>query len=66
MRYIFKTPNHGDTKVKKKFLFFPVIIDEELRWLETATIKYKFDFINEKWYPIEFIDEKDGDIIGGK
>ena len=66
MRSRFKTPTHGDTKVKKKFLFFPVLIDEELKWLETATIKYKFDFINEKWYTIEFIDEKDGDIIGGK
>lgn len=59
MRYIFKTPNHGDTKVKKEFLFFPVIIDEELRWLETATIKYKFNYINEKWYPVEFINEGD-------
>lgn len=57
MRYIFETPNHGDTKVKKEFLFFPVIIGEELRWLETATIKYKFNFINEKWYPVEFIEE---------
>lgn len=59
MRYIFKTPNHGDTKVKKKFLLFPVIIDKELRWLETATIKYEFNFIYEKWYPIEFINEGD-------
>lgn len=42
------------------------MIDDEIRWLETATIKYEFNFINEKWYPIEFIDEKDGDIIGGK
>ena len=64
MRYIFKTPNHGDTKVKKEFLFFPVIIGEELRWLETATIKYKFDFIYEKWYPIEFVDEDKGDNNG--
>ena len=53
MRYIFKTPNHGDTKVKK-----------ELRWLETATIKYKFDFIYEKWEAIEFVDEDKGDNNG--
>lgn len=59
MRYIFRTPKHGDTKVEKKFLFFPVIIDEELRWLETATIRYKFDFIIEKWEPIEFVNEGD-------
>ena len=52
MRYIFKTPNHGDTKVKKEFLFFPVIIGEELRWLETATIKYEFDFIYENGIPL--------------
>jgi len=32
--------NHAE-KIKTKFLWFPVDIDGEIRWLERATIKYR-------------------------
>lgn len=32
---------NGDTKDIHKFLWFPVTIDGETRWLEDAHIKYK-------------------------
>ena len=61
MRYIIKTPNHGEIKTVKKFLILPVMIDNEIRWLE---IKYKFDFIYEKWEAIGFVNEDKGDNNG--
>lgn len=64
MRYIIKTPNHGEIKTVKKFLILPVMIDNEIRWLETATIKYKFNFIYEKWEAIGFVNEDKGDNNG--
>ncbi len=55
----------GDIKVKTKFLWFPVCINKERRWLERATIKYEFEgwsympmdcWESVLWHPIEFID----------
>lgn len=36
-------------KTKHKFLWFPLTIDGETRWLETATIEYR---VNWDWYPL--------------
>lgn len=36
------TPHIGDKKTIKKFLFLPVRINDEIRWLETATIEYEY------------------------
>ena len=35
----------GNTRVIKKFLWFPKLLDEELRWLEWANIKQTFSEI---------------------
>ena len=52
-------------KIKTKFLWWPITIDGETRWLETATIKYAvgydWDFVNNKYYywaPLNFIDNE--------
>jgi len=51
-------------KIKTKFLWWPLTIDGETRWLETATIEYKVDwkydlFLDKYYYwaPTEFINE---------
>jgi hypothetical protein len=52
-------------KIKTKFLWWPITIDGETRWLETATIEYRVDYdddlFNSKYYywaPINFIDNE--------
>ncbi len=50
-------------KQKTKFLWLPVTIDGETRWLETATIEYKVKKnytllgIEYSWEPWEFINK---------
>lgn len=57
-------PYKGQKRIKKKFLFFPICINGECRWLEFATIEYQFegwDYANYDcyeallWRPIKFI-----------
>jgi len=61
-------PNANDIKIKKKFAILPIQVDNEVRWLEMVTVKYRFldnelTRYNEHWYritgwyPIEFIDD---------
>lgn len=52
-------------KIKTKFLWLPITIDGETRWLETATIEYCVDhkedlFCNRYYYwkPLNFIDNE--------
>lgn len=63
MRIKKEYPKEGDIKVIRKFLWMPLEIDGETRWLEYANIKCKWivrgdmmDFWWE-WSPIEFVDE---------
>ena len=51
-------------KTKTKFLWCPVTIKGETRWLEIATIEYRVDYdyglFNDRYYywePINFIDK---------
>ena len=51
-------------KTKTKFLWLPVDIKGETRWLEIATIEYRVDYdyglFNDKYYywePLNFIDK---------
>jgi hypothetical protein len=53
-------------KIKTKFLWLPITIDGETRWLETATIEYRVDcerdFVYNKYYfwkPLNFIEENE-------
>lgn len=56
---------HGTDKIVEKFLFFPVKIDGEIRWLEKAIITYRveptegtFSYrIKYKWFPAEFLNK---------
>lgn len=48
----FFTPKHGEQRTIKKFLWFPVTINKETRWLETAIIRQE--------YKIFIIPEYDG------
>lgn len=54
MRKKFKVPNWGDERIVEKFLWFPAIIDHELRWLETAKIKQIYYL---GWKNLMFLNE---------
>lgn len=58
-------PEYHGRKTETKFLWLPIIINNELRWLEKATILYSYDSVSQglaedgddwDWVPIEFID----------
>ena len=53
MKIIFKRPLDRDTRIITKFLFFPVRIKDEWRWLEVASIKqmyvYPYGWYNVGW-----------------
>lgn len=42
MKYKFKSYDLGDERIIIRFLWFPKIINNELRWLEMATFKQKY------------------------
>jgi hypothetical protein len=53
------------SKIKTKFLWLPITINGETRWLEKATIEYRVDWerdlVDDKYYfwkPINFIDNE--------
>lgn len=53
-------PSEGDKKIVTKFLLFPLTINFETRWLEKATIRYKyFNYIHGGgwWQSVEFLDD---------
>lgn len=56
MRFINEYPNDGEEKVVVKFLWLPLKIQNETRWLEFAHIKKRAKLINNKfkWYLISF------------
>lgn len=55
-------PKLGDTRKRSGFLFFPMAINHERRWLEKATWIEKYceiligPRIREIWHPIEWVD----------
>ena len=54
------TPRFGDEKIVTKFLWLPVWVNHEYRWLETATIRYDYVCFGNHYYwrPIEFLDKE--------
>ena len=42
-------PKHYDKKIITEFLWFPVRINNEIRWLEKATILYEYDIVYNGW-----------------
>ena len=60
------TPKLGDTKIKNKFLIFPLCLENECRWLCRVNILYKYSslinggddsgpYFRHDWEPIKFI-----------
>ena len=70
MRYTFKEPvkkikpKEKDTRLVTKFLFFPKIIDRQIRWLERATWKEIYWFridtlmIGFGWEALKWVDSE--------
>ncbi len=57
MRFIERpTPRAGSFRVIKKFLWWPLKIGEETRWLETASIKQEYYYFY-GWSNSTFKDE---------
>jgi hypothetical protein len=68
MRLKFNTtpePSYNAKKIVTKFLWVPLMINNEIRWLEMATIKYSYDVIDSGtwedgddwgWVAIEFLN----------
>jgi hypothetical protein len=60
-------PKLGDIKICRKFLFFPLCLNEVYRWLEYAMIEYEYSLVkdwrergydlSEKWRPIKFVEK---------
>jgi hypothetical protein len=48
--------NTNSKQIVTKFLFFPLRLKNETRWLETIQIKQQFSCT--RWKNVEFIDEK--------
>ena len=58
-----RRPKAGDTRIVKRFLFFPCTLKNETRWLEFANIlqiyfiHFKFpDSTNEGWRNLKWAD----------
>ena len=64
MKFKSKELSYGDKRIRTKFLFFPVTIGLETRWLETATFEevWAIGWVNrtfldlDEWIKIRFID----------
>ncbi len=67
MRWKVETDRVGDYRIEKRFLFFPLRIGNEYRWLETAEIvqecrvfsKWDFYSYQKYWVNIAFYDQND-------
>lgn len=42
MRWKMYQHEYGNTRIKNKFLWIPVWIDDEIRWLERAQIEQRY------------------------
>jgi len=59
MRFI--KSDSGSTRIVRKFLFLPVAVDKEIRWLEIATMEQEYvsSWADSGWETIRFIDDKE-------
>jgi hypothetical protein len=48
----------GDKRIKKGFLFFPKVINNETRWLEFAEWEQKY-VVDNAWISTKWIDNKE-------
>ena len=58
-----RPPKYGDERIKERFLFFPKIIDYELRWLCRARWKqqYCFEYTSgfPTWHDVNWLDDEE-------
>lgn len=56
--FIKPSPNPGDVRIRKKFLWFPKVIGNVGRWLEIAEWKESYDiyYTGSSWEPREWLD----------
>jgi hypothetical protein len=52
MKYIVKKPKQGEKRVITKFLFLPLCLKNDCRWLESASILQKYWY---GWENIKFV-----------
>ena len=57
MRWI--RPKHKDEKTKTFFALFPVMLNDETRWLEKVTVKYRYSLPLDRWDPVLFVDKEE-------
>ena len=53
-------PALGSAKTKAKFLWFPITILGETRWLERVIIEYQYlsyGIDDVRWYPTKFVNK---------
>lgn len=55
-------PIDGAVRVRSWFALFPVFAnaDQEWRWLEWVTVRYRYNDVTETWVPVRFVDEDKG------
>lgn len=59
MRFKLKPkPTLFDRRIIKKFAWFPIEIDREVRWLEKVVIEQKYYGTANGWISYRFIDEE--------
>ena len=61
MRFNLKytNPKGGDTRIKKRFALFPIVIGDEMRWLEWVKVVQVFDdnWADDGWKNYGFVNE---------
>lgn len=55
----FNVPENGDLKIIKKFLLFPLVINNEGRILEYAYILVKYRDRGMRWVPLKFVTKEE-------
>jgi len=56
MKKIFTPFKEGDTRVKRFFAWIPVLLQNEMRWLEFVTVRQYYMY--HEWNNYEFIDKE--------
>jgi len=62
-----RNPEHGDTVIRRKFLWWPTKLGNEVRWLEFARLRYvakteirRFGHCVTHWHILDFADDDEG------
>jgi hypothetical protein len=50
-----RRPKRGDKRVRRKFLWFPLELDGETRWLERAS--WDEEYGTTMWFPLRWVEE---------